>query len=521
MKIVMLAIILALLAVTVPALASDYAPMMDGLHGWETTAAFTVGETVDDYIPVGILDGTYAYEWDEDTIRVFVNHELGDSVGYPYTLGNGTELTGARISYFDFDKETRELQDAGPAIETVYDRHGNVVTDPIQINEGDVGTSNGFERFCSANGVQAGDYGFVDDIFFTNEETSAAYGHPHGGSYWALNVHSGDLWALPALGRGTWESLTPLETGTEDLVALLLGDDFEASPLYLYIGHKNAIGDGSFLDRNGLAVGQLYAWKSIRGDASPEDFNGTHKSSPGRFVPVEVRDPSMAGEPGYDDQGYLDDVALRALAVEEMGAFAFSRPEDLHTNPYDGTQAVMASTGRGSLFPSDNWGTVYLVDVRFNFQARSGLALQPMAKLTILHDADDYGDYGVRSADNLVWGFDGFIYVQEDRSTSPSSLFGAESGREASICQINPRTARFVRVAEMDRSAVAPAGSTDGDPDDIGDWESSGVLDVTPYFETERGEVLLLAVVQAHSIRDGVIADYDLVQGGQIFFLSK
>ena len=73
----------------------------------------------------------------------------------------------------------------------------------------------------------------------------------------------------------------------------------------------------------------------------------------------------------------------------------------------------------------------------------------------------------------------------------------------------------------MDRTAVAPTGSTDGDPDDVGDWESSGILDVTNLFPTDSGEMLFIATVQAHSIRDGVIEDNNLVQGGQLIFISN
>ena len=82
-------------------------------------------------------------------------------------------------------------------------------------------------------------------------------------SYWALDPATGNLWALPDLGRGAWENATALDTGREDRVALLLADDFGTSdssfanqpapPLYLYIGKKNPAGD--FLERNGLRGG--------------------------------------------------------------------------------------------------------------------------------------------------------------------------------------------------------------------------------------------------------------------------
>ena len=61
------------------------------------------------------------------------------------------------------------------------------------------------------------------------------------------------------------------------------------------------------------------------------------------------------------------------------------------------------------------------------------------------------------------------------------------------------------------------------DPFEIGNWESSGVLDVSKLFWTKPGETLLILDVQAHSLQGGGLAlednqDQDLVQGGQLLF---
>ena len=71
----------------------------------------------------------------------------------------------------------------------------------------------------------------------------------------------------------------------------------------------------------------------------------------------------------------------------------------------------------------------------------------------------------------------------------------------------------------MDRGVTLPVGQTDNDPGDLGDWESSGILDVTDLIPGY--DQVLLGNVQAHSVRDGSIATDDLVQGGQFFFLLK
>jgi len=74
-------------------------------------------------------------------------------------------------------------------------------------------------------------------------------------------------------------------------------------------------------------------------------------------------------------------------------------------------------------------------------------------------------------------------------------------------------------VAEINRDAVLPGGQTDNDPTDLGDWESSGVLDVSHLFNLGEGTVLL-ADVQAHSVRNGTIGgSTGLVEGGQLLLL--
>lgn len=519
----------ALLGLALPSAAyqvniTTEAPMLRGdtqlsSAGWTVTPLFTVGESFGDYLPVGILDGVAAFESvAPDTVDVLVNHELSPGNGYAYQLRTGASMTGARVSRVQITRKivsgvpTVSIFRAGPAFNAVFDRNQLPVTDPAQVNE----TGNdidGIARLCSSQGIAAGTYGFVDDVDLTGEETGKPF-HPHGGSLWALDVQQNTLWAVPAAGRMAWENVTPLQTGEAGTVALLCGDDTQAAPLYLYIGLKNAVGDGSFLDRNGLLEGTLYAWKADNGDLDPEAFNGLNEGRRGTFVEVDVQDVAMAGTVGYDDQGYADIDTLQNEA-DSLGCFSFSRPEDLATNPLDGTQAVFASTGRGGLYPSDNWGILYIVDVDFDDLS---------ATLTIVHDADGLPvpDEGIRSPDNLDWADDGKVYVQEDRSTSPSSLFGAITGADASVWRIDPITRATTRIAEMDDSAVAPAGATNDCAGVLGCWESSGILDVTELFNTLPGERLLLATVQAHGIEDGPIGGNALLdEGGQLVFLSK
>jgi secreted PhoX family phosphatase len=334
--------------------------------------------------------------------------------------------------------------------------------------------------------------------------------HPYGGTVWALDVADGALWGVPEMGRGAWENVTPLDTGDGGRVAVLLADDTALAPLYLYIGSKR---DGGFLERNGFADGQVFVFRADDGRTTAETFNGNGSRLAGHFVPIEIFGPGVCQRSDIrcDPAGYVDAPSQFTMA-EEVGAFRFSRPEDLATDPANPRRAVLASTG-GSAVRADRWGTLYLIDVDFD---SDGLP----ATITILIDSDanqPSPDHGLRNPDNLDWADDGVIYVQEDPSHGD---FGSDSGQEASIWRVDAESGAADRIAMIDRKASLPDGMRDFKAGKFGAWETSGVLDVTDLFETAPGEILLVGTVQAHGVTGGAIDDFDLVEGGQLYFLS-
>lgn len=513
--------------------------------GYVVNPVFTIGDTVTgatgalnatsagSFSPVGTLDGLGAFALNANTVRVFANHEIElpgtGSSGYPYTLANGTVIAkgGARVSYFDIDKASRRVVDAGLAIARMYDRSGNVVTNTSQLELG------GLDRMCSASlyepNLWGAGRGLVDRIYITGEETSTAFGHPHGGTCWALDTSNGDFWALPDMGRGSWENAALIDTGTTTHVAFLLGDDAQSTPLYLYVGQK--IPGGNFVERNGLKGGQLYVWKADNGNTTPQQFNGSGSSRAGSWVAIDAKNAGAAGTAGHDAQGYMNDTTLQSEA-DGLGAFSFSRPEDLSTSPTDGSIVAFTSTGRGTLYPLDNWGDTYILDIDFD-----GSATPTSGFLRLIYSGDDAGngqfmspEEGLRCPDNLDWADDGSIYVQEDQSNQVGS-FGA-AGFETSIWRLdvtgdysdnNPGgsiIAQVTRVTQTDRSTVVPLGSTDTNPGDVGNWESSGIIDVSSLFG-EAGGTLFLFGIQAHSVNNGLISSKQLFEGCQLCFLER
>lgn len=486
---------------------------------WSVSALVTIGETLpNNYRPVGIMDGIGAYRLDASTVRLLVNHELGNTAGASYALANGTNLTGARVSFFDVDISTRSLVNAGLAYDKIFDRAGNIVTAAAQINSG-------LNRLCSSSAFEANAYGagrgLADRIYFTGEETG-------NGTMYALNTATNELHAVPMFGRAAFENATQINTGTNDKVAFILSDDSSGtaadpgSPMYLYVGTKGAKGDGSFLDRNGLAEGKLFVWKSDdAGQTNPSNFNSQGSTAAGSWVEIDQFDASKAGTPGYDALGYADAATLRAQATD-VGAFRFSRPEDVATNPGDDTLIALASTGSGQFGGADTWGTVYTIDTDFD---ASGNPVA--ANVKVIYNGNDDPSRALRSPDNLDWKSDTELLIQEDRATDNWITDAGSIGKDAGILLVN-LDGTVTTVARVDRTATN--GITDQFPgaSGLGEWETSGILDVSELFGLAPG-TLFVGDVQAHGLRDAIrsgfngsatLLDRGLVEGGQLFFLA-
>jgi hypothetical protein len=480
--------------------------LMVGLNGWTVSPKFTVTDVISGHRPPGKLDGIGAKRVG-DELHVYVGHEIEQSMGSIYSLENGLQLKGARITKFTIDVNTKNITSAGIAYQRIYDRTGALVTSATQINEG-TSTTSGLDKLCSASLFQAGTYNLVDDIFITGEETD-------NGQAFVLDVAGQDLYCTPWLGRAKFENMAFLQHPDPSKVACLIGDDTQSAPLYLYIGDKDYFGNNGFLDRNGLAHGTLYVFVAANGYTSPQHVNGTNTRFTGSFQMITHYQPQFAGTSGYDAMGFAHQVTQYQKG-NGINNFHFSRPEDVATDPYNGTRAVYASTGRGSLYPADDIGTTYIVDVNF-----SDLSV----KMHILYDGDDAGggqfphaDHGLRNPDNLDWGNDGSIYIQEDLATEIFP-FGSVSGEEVSVWELDPITGSATRIAQVDRTATFPTGTFDNATSTFAAWETSGVLDVTKLFDV-HDRVILLATVQAHSLTGGPILQHNLVEGGQLCFIE-
>ena len=157
--------------------------------------------------------------------------------------------------------------------------------------------------------------------------------------------------------------------------------------------------------------------------------------------------------------------------------------------------------------------------------------------LKVVYDGDLLADptTGIRNPDNMTISADGFAYLQEDRANGGGTDISAGNfgTQEASIWQleIDPITGESIddptRWAQIDRTSVPTASGqtqpafTSPDSNGVGNWESSGIIDVSAMYDSSAGSYFL-ANVQAHSLKDGNIGGSGyLVEGGQIDLIQQ
>lgn len=471
----------------------------------EVTNGLTPGSSA--YGAPGIFDGMSAYDNGDGTFTLLVNHELGATDGYQMNVeGLNANVSGARISRFVIAKD---MDGDGANGFQARVLSGGLAYDAVKSVD-PAFAKGGLARFCSATLSEpfqfGGGRGFVDRLFFTGEENGS-------GRFFALDTAQADLHHLPALGRGGWESAVAIDTGSAQTVALMLFDDTSgtANHLYLWVGSKDSA-SADLLRRNGLdaSSGALYAW-TAEAFSSQSGLNAVALNT------------AVSGHwerlgSGSEIAALPTATALRSLA-RSKGAMEFIRIEDGDVHPLTGQQVAFNTTGGSG---ADLYGNTNLIDLSRAFAADGSLLTSAdTSSLRVIVDADRLTGVarqgGVRNPDNIAWGGNGKLYIQEDRSLLAGTADGRFGSEEASIWEVDPLTGGAERWAQIDRSAVpALYGQTDSAPADVGNWESSGVLEVSHLFGAAAGTVFLTDV-QAHSLTNGSLNGPGyLVEGGQI-----
>lgn len=424
--------------------------------GVVTKSILTVGDSVAGYRLVGIPDGLGAFDNDDGTFTVLVNHEIRDTLGVPRAHG----AKGAFVSRWIIRKDDLAVVHGSDLIQEV------VTWNPTTAFWNEPAKGVLMSRFCSADlppGSALYDeetgLGYTGRIFLNGEEVSPS----QEGRVFA-HLMDGTSYELPWLGKASWENLLAHpDTGTQTIVVGL--DDSSgtvAGQVYVYIGQKTV--SGNPVEAAGLTNGLLFG---IKMDGVANETDATN---------VEETSFTMHS---FGNVSAMTGAALETLS-KSNGVTAFQRPEDGAwdpSNPNDFYFVTTATFTRRSRL----------------WRLRFANAAQPWTGGTISMVLD--GTEGQKMMDNLAINGRGQVFIQEDPGAGDHL---------AAIWRYTIATDTLKPIARPDPERFTSTGSGFLTNDE----ESSGIIDASEIL----GDGWFLLDVQAPYN----IGDPELVAGGQL-----
>jgi hypothetical protein len=420
--------------------SSDSAYVLPTLKGVETVALLTTGDSVNakpdgtPYRMVGIPDGLGAFDNEDGTFTVLMNHELGATSGIVRTHG----AKGAFVSKWIVDKHSLEVLHGEDLIERVFVSNGTTwSTQTIA-----------FARLCSADLPPMSAFydadtgrGFHGRLFMDGEENGAAgIAYAHG--------MDGNSYQLPWLGRFSWENCVA-NGSTGDRTVVAGTDDSTEGQIYVYVGQKSSIG-GTPVEKAGLVGGDLFAIK-VTG------------------YPFEPAAGIPSGTP-FTLTGFGNVFAKTGAQLQTdsraQGATEFNRPEDACWDPKNPDDLYFVTTASFT-------GASRLWRLRFVDAAHPELG----GTIDMLLD----GSEGQHMFDNITVDRRGFVLLQEDVGNN------AHIGK---VWRYDIKRDELVEAAAHDPARFLAGGSGFLTQDE----ESSGIVDVGDIL----GKGWYLLDVQAH-----------------------
>jgi hypothetical protein len=430
-----------------------------------TRSILTVGDAVNykadgttPYRMVGIPDGLGAFDNNDGTFTLLMNHELTAGSGIVRAHG----FAGAFVSRWIIEKEGLTAIHGEDLMKQVF-RYDVATSSYLPL-------SGALARFCS------GDLPAL--TAFYNPETGLGYngriymnGEENGATGRAFaHFMDGRSYELPALGKFSWENAVAnpatgdatVVAGTDDTGA---GGGFPGGLVTVYVGQKS--NSENAVEAAGLKGGNVFA---IRVDGLAGESDST------------TNVPRSFGAKNLGNVTSLTGVGLKALAFAAPAATGFNRPEDASwdpSNPNDLYFVTTASfTGHSRLW-------------RLHFVDPANPTAGGTASILI-----DGAVSGPKMMDNITVNQRGTILIQEDVGNN------AHIGK---VWRYTIATGTLEIIAQHDPSLFSgPSALTI-------DEESSGVIPMDDIL----GEGWYLLDVQAHYNA----GDTELVEGGQLLGL--
>jgi len=460
-------------------------------QGVSFTSILTAGDSIDGYTMGGIPDGLGAYDNNDGTFTVLMNHEWGNTVGAGNVHAHGA--IGGYQSRWVVRKSDLAVTSGSDLIQRVYNWD--------KTTQSSLSTSStvAFNRFCSADlPKQSALYnpltgkGSQEKIFFAGDESgtngyavaTVATGSSAGNAYILGKMNFRDN-GSGGTAYGGWENLlanprqsdTTLVIGTNDG-----GSGLQQNSLSVYIGTKTNVGTEA--DKAGLTNGALYN-VLVSGTVTTEDrtvgrFNGMNFTLSGSAATTFLRPEDGAWDTKDPSKFYF-------VTTDRASA----------TGTGTGTQTTQAAASR-------LW--------RLNFNDITDPTTGGTIDLLIDGAAGGVGGVRPEMMDNIAFDdLTGDLVISEDVGNN------ARNGR---IWSYNPGSGQLVELAKH-FSANGDVGVAATSPFNQ-DEETSGQIDVTALFTGVQG-------YDTSSYRYYLMADQQhyltgtnlTVEGGQLLLMSR
>jgi hypothetical protein len=471
--------------------------------GVELTSILTAGDAAGGYVFSGIPDGLGAYDNEDGTFTVLVNHEMfADGTG-PVGIVRSHGGKGAFVSEWVINKKTLEVKSGADLMQHVYQAGVNgwelvptiAVTDPAYLTS--LGKNTAFGRFCSADLADRKAFfnsatrkGTKARIFMNGEESGPTY--QRGLAHIATGPNKGNSYVLPwaASINSAWENLLA-NPYSGDRTVVIGNADGGTNGIYVYVGNKTNVGND--IEKAGLIGGTVYR-VAVNGNL-PE----TRAADAGLGLLPNARG-------NYEGSFTLvtGDVATNNVSTK------FLRPEDgawdtkNHNRYFFNTTDQMDAAKDGLTTGVVGRTRVWALTFKDSSKPELGGSIEMM-----LDGTSAKGNY--QMFDNMTVMADGTLILQEDPGNN---------AHNAKVWKFNPATGDLVKLAGADAALFGDIDPTTGviSPATITqDEETSGVIDVTELLDREDDKTYSLLVVQNHKLTGDPVT----VEGGQLILMAQ
>lgn len=435
--------------------------------GYTITSIKTAPELIGSYTMSGIPDGLGAYDNNDGTFTLLMNHEIAIPGGVVRAHGSN----GAFVSKWVINKNTLAVSSVSDLIQNVKLWTGTTYT---TYNATTPSTLAAFSRFCSADLPattafynKATGKGTQERIFMNGEESGnegRIFAHI------ATGANAGTTYELPLMGKYSTENACANPRRSDKAIVISMDDSSPLGQVYIYVGNKTTF--GTEIDKAGLTNGNLYSI-AVSGMANETST----------FVPNANTTFSMINISNTLNLLTATGATLNTVS-NNLGVTNFLRPEDGCWDPSKPNDFYFNTTNAFNA-PSRVW-KLHFNDID-----------NPQLGGTITAVLD--GTEGQMMLDNMTIDNSGHIYLQED--VGNNAWLGRMLEYDIASDVITP-------IAQHDANLFLTGASAFLTQDE----ESSGIIDV----QSILGAGKFMFVSQAHYGIAG--AAYE---GGQLMLLSS